>query len=646
MLSVGSLALKKLRPTNRSLGFLVVAFAGFLPASCRSARTQIVVVVDTDYAVPTRVGALRLRIADPRDGTPVIQPIVLKGQSATGCTDTRSAARFCVPLSFLLVPAANRSGNAPAEVTIDAVSGDDPINGATLVSRSARLAFAPGQTLRLPMFLSRDCEGIVCPSDFTCSEGARCVPIDRPPGVVQLDPNNGRVLDGAVFDGGEPDAVDPIDSSSDSVADADSAAALDTVDASSSDDASMDAAVDGADAALAPLCAMAGCPAVASISSGADFSCARYASGRIACWGANNLGQLGRGTTTPRAGDESGGEPTPQLVLGLVASTAMGAGSGHACAASNNMGVRQVYCWGSNRDGSLGTGSMAGSLATPSVVPFFTSRSLPDEFALGRESSYARIGRELFAWGHNGDGALGFGSGAVVTAPEEASASQVRALSARERGVCFLDRPDTFCAGFNSSARFGVISPPGSLVRRATAVDVALRKDVFALGATFACGISMGSVTCWGENRPSGVLGEIPAMGAPNPVVVPRAVPLAMSNAVELAVADDFVLARLADGTVFCWGSNADGGCAFGAQSADGTITPAVTAPRPISFPARFAAPARAITAGAAHACALDSAHVLWCWGRNRNGQAGQRFSTDPRSRAIIAPSPVILPAI
>ncbi|MFO0558304.1 MAG: hypothetical protein U0269_09805 [Polyangiales bacterium] len=616
-----------------------------MPAACRAPRTQIVVVVDTDFAVPSRVGALRLRITDPRDGNPVIQPIVLKGIGASGCTDSPSAARFCVPLSFLLVPAANRPANAPAEVTVEAVSGDDPVAGATLVSRSARLAFAPGQTLRLPMFLSRDCEGVVCPSDFTCSEGARCVPLDHPPGVVQLDPNSGRALDGAVFDSSTPDAIDPLDATTPHDASGEMDVSRPDVVASDVATDSADAASDSADVALAPLCAAATCPAIASLVSGRDFSCARYATGRLACWGSNEHGQLGRGTTTALEPDGSGGLFEPQWVSGIAGVVSLGAGAMHACAASNSAGVRQVFCWGFNRDGSLGTGAAGSAVSTPSVVPFFTARASPDELALGREASYARIGRELFAWGHNGDGALGFGSGAVVTTPVQAAATQVRALSARERGLCFVDRPDTFCAGINNSQRFGAVAAAGAVVASPTAVDTALRKDVFALGRTFACGITSGTVTCWGENRRSGVLGAIPAVGAPDPVVVPRVVPLAMANAVELALAEDFVLARLNDGTVFCWGSNAEGACAFGSQMADGSITPVATAPRPIVFPSRFAAPARAITAGDGHACALDSAQVLWCWGRNRNGQAGQSVTADPRSRAIIAPSPVILPA-
>jgi len=162
---------------------------------------------------------------------------------------------------------------------------------------------------------------------------------------VQLDPNNGRALDGSVFDSATPDAVDPIDappSDASIVADATDAMDSSTQDASAPDVAmdSADAASDSADASLAPLCATTTCPAIASLSSGRDFSCARYANGRLACWGSNEHGQLGRGTVTAVAGDGSGGLFDPQWVSGLRGVVASGAGAMHACAASNSAGIR------------------------------------------------------------------------------------------------------------------------------------------------------------------------------------------------------------------------------------------------------------------------------------------------------------------
>jgi alpha-tubulin suppressor-like RCC1 family protein len=139
------------------------------------------------------------------------------------------------------------------------------------------------------------------------------------------------------------------------------------------------------------------------------------------------------------------------------------------------------------------------------------------------------------------------------------------------------------------------------------------------------------------------VLGRVPAAGEPSTVVVPQPVDVGATVA-SLALGADFALARANDGAVYCWGSNAEGACAFGAQTADGSVTPAVTAPRRVVFPPRFRSPARGIVAGDGHACAFDAANVVWCWGRNANAQAGQPVTADPRSRAVVVPSPVLIP--
>lgn len=81
----------------------------------------------------------------------------------------------------------------------------------------------------------------------------------------------------------------------------------------------------------------------------------------IYCWGDNNTGQLGIGTT-------SGPIETPQLVVGMshivVQSIAVGGGSGadfgHACAviqipqADVRLMESELHCWGANYSGQLG----------------------------------------------------------------------------------------------------------------------------------------------------------------------------------------------------------------------------------------------------------------------------------------------------
>jgi hypothetical protein len=612
--------------------------------ACRADRTQVVLFVDTDFAVPSRMGSLRVVVTDPRDRSPIVQPIELKGASASGCADAPNGARYCVPLSLLLVPSANRPANAPLEVRVEGIAGTDALSGAVLVSRSARMSFAQGQTLRLPMFLARDCEGVLCPSDFTCAEGARCVPIDRPPGVVRLDPRTGEPLDGALDDRALDDAVAPIDAPLRDVASSDRVdAAVDaSIDARS--DSSLDSSPDSGEGG-ARLCAGPQCPALSAIVAGLDFTCARLSNGRVACWGANDRGQLGQGTSTVRSADGAGGLASPDFVAGVVGSSVLSAGDDHACASTATGGSRQLLCWGGNRDGLLATGSGSPWLPTPTSVSYFAGRSPPDQLALGRESSYAVLGVEILGWGHNADRAIGFGPPGTIAGPALLAApAQLRSIVARARGMCSIGRAAVQCLGANTGQRFGAVAADGAMLTAPQEIDVSLRRDQLALAPSFACGIQSDRVSCWGENRPSGVLGRIPAAGAPRTVVVAQPVDVG-DNVSDLALGADFALARTNDGSVYCWGSNAEGACAFGAQATDGSVTPATTAPRRIVFPSRFRSPARAIVAGDGHACAFDADHVVWCWGRNANAQAGQPVTADPRSRAIVTPSPVLIPS-
>ncbi len=76
-------------------------------------------------------------------------------------------------------------------------------------------------------------------------------------------------------------------------------------------------------------------------------TCALRTDGAVACWGYNEFGQLGDGTTTDR--------PTPVVVAGLTGATALAAGSAHTCAL---LGDGTVACWGANEYGQLGDGTV------------------------------------------------------------------------------------------------------------------------------------------------------------------------------------------------------------------------------------------------------------------------------------------------
>jgi alpha-tubulin suppressor-like RCC1 family protein len=82
-------------------------------------------------------------------------------------------------------------------------------------------------------------------------------------------------------------------------------------------------------------------------------TCGRSTSGAAYCWGDNEVGQAGDGSTAERL--------TPVPVTGGLIFTSLDAGYRHTCGRTNT-GI--VYCWGSNRAGQLGTNSV-----NPSSVP-------------------------------------------------------------------------------------------------------------------------------------------------------------------------------------------------------------------------------------------------------------------------------------
>ena len=130
-------------------------------------------------------------------------------------------------------------------------------------------------------------------------------------------------------------------------------------------------------------------------------SCALHATGEISCWGQNDLGQLG--TNSDLSKDHSS---VPVKIAGIQGATAISAGFSHVCALLEN---GEVYCWGGDNLGELGTDERVddGHSATPVKVS-----GISEAIAISAGSHHTcavhQTG-EITCWGSDISGQLGDG---------------------------------------------------------------------------------------------------------------------------------------------------------------------------------------------------------------------------------------------
>jgi alpha-tubulin suppressor-like RCC1 family protein len=147
-----------------------------------------------------------------------------------------------------------------------------------------------------------------------------------------------------------------------------------------------------------------------------------------------------------------------------------------------------------------------------------------------------------------------------------------------------------------------------------------------AAGGYHSCALSKaGGVKCWGRNS-YGQLGNDSTENSAVPVDV---VGLA-SGAVEIQAGINHTCAKLADGTLQCWGSNRWGelGDGTGSMSADSDAK----TPRTLSA----LGPVGSFSLGEGSTCAVTSAGSAQCWGDNSSGQLGTGTQEDALTPAQV----------
>ena len=150
----------------------------------------------------------------------------------------------------------------------------------------------------------------------------------------------------------------------------------------------------------------------ASIDAGSMHSCALLTYGKVVCWGYNERGELGDGTTSDST--------TPVEVSGITTATSLAVGSAHSCALLVNA---TVMCWGKNSEGELGDESVEEDYLSGVAIPVKVSGiTNATSIALGSAHSCALLtDGTMRCWGSNYRGQLGDGTTTDSTTPVEVS---------------------------------------------------------------------------------------------------------------------------------------------------------------------------------------------------------------------------------
>ena len=246
------------------------------------------------------------------------------------------------------------------------------------------------------------------------------------------------------------------------------------------------------------------------IATGGDHTCALKTDGTVACWGANYQGQLGNGTTSgPYAIS-----PTPTPVPGLTNVTAITAHLEHTCALKTD---QTAVCWGDNNNGSLGNGT-TGDRNTPTPVAGLTNIvaitiGVSHACALKQDTTVA-------CWGGNYYSQLGDGTNTDRYTPAPVTGlTNVTAIAAGSNQTCALTTDSTvFCWGENDRGQLGDGTTTDR--QTPTPVTGLTNTAAITADDWHTCALKTdGTVACWGDNE-WGQLGDGTTTGRyiPTPV--------------------------------------------------------------------------------------------------------------------------------
>jgi alpha-tubulin suppressor-like RCC1 family protein len=343
-------------------------------------------------------------------------------------------------------------------------------------------------------------------------------------------------------------------------------------------------------------------PVFIAVSAGELHTCGLRTRGIAYCWGRNDEGELGNGSTTSSS--------VPIAVSGSGSFASLSAGSVHSCGLVPG---GAASCWGFNHDGELGNGSTVNSGVPVSVSGGLTFGLVTVGYG---DACAVTTSGAAYCWGNNTSGQLGNGSTTASSVPVAVSGGLVFAsVSAGLDHVCGVTTAGAaYCWGNNAYGSLGNGSVTSSTVP--VAVSGALPFASVGAGFRFACGLTTaGGAYCWGDNY-DGELGIGSTTGPQQCSGPPCSMtPVEVSGSLSftsLSVGYTHTCGLTGSGAAYCWGFNGDGELGNGSTT-NSAVPVAVTGG--LTFVS--------VSAGYGHTCAVATSGTAYCWGYGIYGQLG-----------------------
>ncbi len=239
---------------------------------------------------------------------------------------------------------------------------------------------------------------------------------------------------------------------------------------------------------------------ISAVAAGENYTCF-LAEGDAYCWGSNQNGQLGNGTTTDAEDPvRVGGALTGHAV------TSISLNKEHTCAIADG----KAYCWGAGTYGRLGNGTTAQSVVPVAVNTSGTlAGKTVSSIAAGYEHTCVIADGKPYCWGRGTSGQLGNGATGDSSVPVAVNVSgaladrTVGSISAGGSHTCAASAGDAFCWGYGGNGQLGNGDTKSSAVPVAVRTTGALAGKVVSMvsaGGLFTCAVADTKPYCWGSN--------------------------------------------------------------------------------------------------------------------------------------------------